>query len=147
MSINTLPENLDNILGQLDSIADLNRGGCLFSAIGLVEWLKRENSTLDPEIVFLIDDYASMDVAYCIENSIPTTCYHAVVKVDEVYVDSIGIKEHNTLRIGTHTLEEVVVEPDYALKCAQEAESWNPCFNRNTGVTEINYILGTNIEL
>ena len=129
-------------LKELDTIPNLNRGGCAIAALAAHEYASTIG--LQTEIVYLLDrdkDYSSL------LNNKPATCMHAVIKINNSYYDSFGrIYKNKLFRYFSRTVKSLSLNKELVIESIKVKDGWNPAFNRKDNLPQIDRIIGLPIS-
>jgi hypothetical protein len=121
---------LRKVCEYLEDIPNINSGGCAVSALVIQSVLKTKHN-IDSEIIYEF----SCNCSICresrteLENAInnkpydkyETACSHALVKIDDTYIDCTGIQYKPD--------DSCTVSPDLVIESINYAD-WNSSFNR-----------------
>ena len=123
---------------RLNTIDNINIGGCAISALAMYRWLEKNNQLLyDTKICFLhkeydMDSYKNNCAVVKYNEGVLDTCNHAVLYHNGKYYDSNGeysVKHYNIVQIKD--VDKVVDSLNI------NRYSWNSCFNRSKMIPKI----------
>ena len=123
-----------NLRKYLQSIPNIDNGGCAIAALTMHRWLKKQGKV--SEIVYFYGEHSLNAMK---ENNslklhgkgVPMSCSHAYIKYRNQYYDSDGMIDDPRLH---HTLtEEIVVQTINNL----DFGSWNDDFDRKKFIPQI----------
>ncbi len=135
---------LNNVLECLDSIPNINRGGCGISALAVYRWcIKNGIEISDRPFVVLCDD--EWDAIHCndyLENNDLDNAWfsHLAIEIDGELYDSEGAIDGDLWLRCPYQLSE-----DELLYAMNEVSGWNSDFRRERNVPIIE--LGLDIDL
>ena len=136
-------KNIKEKLEKINSIEDINAGGCAIVSLALKKYL----NTKDAKIIYLMTS-SDIDIGrdVNIKNGIKDSCAHSVMKIGSKYIDSTGIFTKEELLLEwDNILEEIEVELSMELSLeAINKVSWNPLFDRADNIAIIDDIFGLN---
>jgi len=120
-------DTFDDLLRFLNSVRNINYGGCAISALVMYRWLKKKKEK--SKIVYCYQDKVSARENSKIKRKKigqPCSCSHAILKYKNKYFDSNGIFNQTHRYSKKHVLPEAIV-----VRTINEAPTWNPEFNRD----------------
>lgn len=125
----------------MNEIPRINAGGCAHVAIELHTYIEKLGYRAD--ICFLYQSHNDLQYE-AINNNIATSCAHAVVRVNNLYIDSTGFHNKTQLKEGWEVAYIATVPPDLArktLNTSSELCCWNPAFDKAKHTKTIKRIL------
>jgi hypothetical protein len=109
--------DLDSVLGYLNSIPNINSGGCGIAALAIIRWLKK-NKKKSAKAVYLDDDwYPALDRA-------PG---HVSVRLGQDYLDATGHNGFGHPRIWEYNRE---YNERHLVQAVNNIGTWNDSFER-----------------
>lgn len=130
------------VLEYLNSVDNINRGGCGIAALAIHRWLEKNNMLRDTKIVFLYDyiTRSIYDTNYQIlknnNNGIPEGAPHIVVKRLKKYIDSEGVL--SAKYINFRYVFRLEVDSEFLLTAINNnLHVWNASFNRKKELPRI----------
>lgn len=118
----------------LDSIDNINAGGCGISALAIIRWLKRKKKKAS--VYFAYCDYGSFrmdsNLSRLKRNStVLEAPSHCIVKYNTKYMDSTGILNKNTdpSSLLALKLKHKIPNEQVLIDTINKGE-WNYCFDR-----------------
>lgn len=141
-----MPEEILNKLLKLNTIPNINRGGCGIVAHALYMALTKVN--VPASIVYIIRPHRDIDVIEKLNNHEPTSCAHVMVKVGRYYYDTEGVYK-SKVSIQKEFISDIKlikVSPEYAYESASTQNSWNKQFNRERYANTVPKYLGVKVK-
>jgi hypothetical protein len=114
-----------------------NSGGCAIIALRAYKYIQQHHPKVSPKLVYLYSK-GELDDVEKINNNIPVSCSHAVIKIGRYYYDSDTVRTKKELQARYGYVVEV--SPDIVAKSIRKKHQWNPRFNRKTEVKKVNNI-------
>jgi len=114
----------------LNSIEDINAGGCGVSALAMYRWLKDNNQLDDTKIVLMYDsfekqEYLNNKKVLRQKNGVPIAPSHCCIYQDGEFVDST-----EKLKISEYKWFQIINEEDFLKKVIVDGQYWNAMFDR-----------------
>ena len=137
-------KHFTEVLRYLNSIENINCGGCGVVALAVYRWLEKHNKLKDAKIVFLYDYTARRlyDVNYQIlnnlSNGIPEGAPHIILERLNKYFDSDGYLKKRCINYKYSS--KLIVNAEFLLKALNSNArlgSWNKAFNRKKQIPKI----------
>ena len=137
---------LYNKLLKLNTVPDINRGGCGIVAHAFYTACTQNN--IPAKIVYIVRPSIDDDVINKMNNNEPTSCAHVMVKIGRYYYDTEGVYKSKIAiqKEFFSKIELVPVDPEYAYAAASAQNSWNKRFNRERYANIIPRMLGVEVK-
>lgn len=137
-------KDVASLQNYLDSIPDINAGGCGIAAYFIYKQLKQDGK--NPEIVFMYqpgNPSYEQNLAALKGQDHPTSAAHVMVKADGKYYDAEGVNDDGWygLRLR-HTASE-----KFLLQAIADRGGWNSMFERDEWLPEIEKKVGINLPM
>jgi len=126
-------------LKKINKLSFINNGGCGIVAYSLAKYIKKNYPDKKVEIVFLFKKYDIFSYEN-IQNKMPDSSMHVVIKINNLYYDSEGIHTLEKLQKNWNFKHIAIASKKLTLKSIQVA-GWNPQFKRKKNVPKIINIL------
>lgn len=136
-------ESLQNKLNELDKINFINCGGCAIVAYAIAKWMNKNYPNIDTEIVYLFESYS--DSYINIKNNENGSCKHAVIKIDNKYLDTNRACSLKELKEELSFKNKLTMSNERTLESINYLDHWNWMFKRDPNISKISDIL--NIDL
>lgn len=147
-------KNLKELREYLNSIPNINKGGCLISAYSMYLYLKKTNQLPDGFKIIQIaqDDTQRFFLLRNLQSSDPTKytagCDHAMCQVDGIIFDSDESRPIDIDIVAMASSVAVNPETQSAHIIAQiNTDRWNNSFNREKHIPEIQRELGIDLSM
>ena len=132
-------KNLEDVLKFLDSIENINRGGCAIAALAVVLWLEKQNEQSEIVYCYDRDDLYHQNCKRITENSGEArACMHAIISYNGDFYDSRG-RQFDIIENYKH-----IVPRNIVIESINNVGDWNWRFNRKN-VIKIDTKLNTNL--
>jgi hypothetical protein len=123
-------ETFEDVRKFLNSIEDINCGGCGVSALSMYRWLKKHNQLDDTKIVLMYDscekqEYLNNKKVLRQKDGVPIAPSHCCICQDGEFVDST-----DKLKIAEYKWFQIINEEDFLRKVIVEGQYWNSMFDR-----------------
>jgi len=139
-------EILRKLLKQLNKIDSINSGGCGIAALAIYRFLEKHNLINNTKIIYL---YAYDDASIYYNNihnqknnSILDAPAHVILKHENSYIDSRGIKDRIICNWKEYKQELNVKE----LLISVKKSDWNPFFNKRDSIPLIEKIFDIDLS-
>ena len=132
---------IENAYAKLDTISDLNSGGCGVAAYAMLKWIEQEFPKAKAIPVFLYNDSyhynrnkANFDQAEPIE-----AASHVVLRVGRKYYDSEGVYHPKDIR--KEYPYRITTTKEQLLDSVNNGGNWSHWFNRRKGKRSMQILL------
>jgi hypothetical protein len=137
----------------LNSIPDINCGGCGIAAVSLYLWLKKNGYNVkNTKVVYLYSDsdsYRTNQSFLSNEDVYATSCEHAVLYHKGRYIDSRGVIDDNTHthpRVSRYNMSHFIDFDVKFFRASFSSDYWNDYFERQKEVPRIEKVLGIDLR-
>lgn len=133
-------EQLQPLLNKINDIENVNSGGCGSVVIYVHDYLQGKG--VDSQIIYLMHTRDTSGISN-LRNNKPDSCYHAMLRVGNHYVDSTGIHgiTEGDYKFNSRKRVKIPITRKLAGACWAKKSAWNSWFKRRN-VSKIKRILG-----
>lgn len=140
-------KTLKDVQEFLNNIPFINYGGCGISALSMYRWLQKNNELKDTKFVYF---YCSYDKKEYLNNKQvlrngngkPMGCAHACILHDGKFTDSSGVINN----ISKFKWTQIIDEEEFIKQSVNNVDEWNPTFNRESFLNNIEEELGIDLS-
>jgi hypothetical protein len=131
---------LENKLNQINTIDNINNGGCGFTALSIYDRMIKDG--YKPKIIYLYKEDRYNRAYRYIQEGHGNSTSHVVIELNNFYYDSNGINTKEVINDAYEVYHSHEVTRDYLIKSLKEGNR-NELFKKEN-VNKIDKILNTN---
>ncbi len=122
-------KSFKNVRKYLNSVEDINMGGCGISALAMYRWLKKNNKLPEnTKFAFLYNskyDFTSnSEINKGNKNGLPVAPYHAVLFHNRKYIDCRG-----KINVNEYNYKQMINNEEFIKKAVNNILKWNKTFD------------------
>ena len=133
---------IDQVQKYLNSIPNINAGGCGISALSIYRWLKKNNKLDDTKFIYLYREkyrYLNNSSILKKKNGKPQAPSHIALLYDGQFIDSSG-----EIKL-TYGWVQIIDEEEFLKETLNNLNDWNNMFDRNN-IPKIEGYLGIDLS-